>query len=234
MLTFIRTGESIHWKPVKARIRIYSFVSAIIARRPASEFLAALGMVKAISWDGWTDGPVYEKWAMFCRTQVYKQEGNSCTWQPWDRTQTHASQARLSPHDPSHSPWSIPHSRPSLFEIQPAGRTLAQNNRNCGEISVPLGLSLVDYCGASKSDEAPRRAGTLLCTAEFSLFSIALASSRNGLTFLRSFQFHCTLMPIARGTRCHGSTPLTYRLLACYRPWTFIYDVRRIRCGTLG
>lgn len=99
--TFIKAGESIHWKLVKARIRIYSFVSAIIARRPASEFLAALGMVKATSWDGWTDR--YEKWAMFYKTQVYKQEGNSCTWQPGDGTRTHASQARLSPHDPAHS-----------------------------------------------------------------------------------------------------------------------------------
>lgn len=46
----------------------------------------------------------HEEWAMFCRKQVYKQEGKGCTWQPRDRTETHASQARLSlsPHGPTH------------------------------------------------------------------------------------------------------------------------------------
>jgi len=31
---------------------------------------------------------------------------------------------------------------------------------------------------------------------------------------LRPFQSHCTLMPIARGTRCHAGIPLTYRSLS--------------------
>lgn len=43
-------------------------------------------------------------------------------------------------------------------------------------------------------------------------------------------------MRIARGTRCHGSrlplpldVSLVVRSFARYRPWTFIYDARRIR-----
>lgn len=53
MSTFIKAGESIDRKLVKARIRIYSFVSAIIAR-PASEFLAALSEWSRLQAD--TDG----------------------------------------------------------------------------------------------------------------------------------------------------------------------------------
>lgn len=60
--------------------------------------------LRRLDWSGLqAETNRYEKWAMFYKTQVYKQEGNSCTWQPGDGTRTHASQARLSPHDPTHS-----------------------------------------------------------------------------------------------------------------------------------
>lgn len=75
--------------------------------------------------------------------------------------------------------------RPSL-RILPAGRALAQNNRNCGEISILLPVPrspssrplsgnaiLADHCGASRSNDAPHRCGTLLCVVEFSLLCFA-------------------------------------------------------------
>lgn len=104
---------------------------------------------------------------------------------------------------PSHSPRSIPHSRPSLFANQPARHALAQNNRNCGEISVPHGSTIV----------APREATRLLIEVErhcvsLSFRSFGSLSHHPGMVWLlRPFQSHCTLIPIARGTRCHDSIP---------------------------
>lgn len=136
-------------------------------------------MVKATNK---TDGRA-RRMSDVCRTQVYEQEGNGCTWQPRDRTQTHASQGVV-PLSLSHSRFlsislslyavrpiplsarSIPYSRPSLFEIQPAGRALAQNNRNCGEISVPPGPSLWTIV-------APRRATKLLDEAEHRILCVS-------------------------------------------------------------
>lgn len=145
-------------------------------------------MVKATSWDGWT-GPVRRNERCFVGRRYTSRNGTVAPGNP-------EIEPELTPYRRvSHrtirpiplSPRSIPHSRPSLFENQPAGRILAQNNRNCGEINVPPGLSLVDHCGALKSDKAPRRAGTLLYVAEFSLLSIALASSRGWFDFSAFF-----------------------------------------------
>lgn len=224
------------------------------------------GLVKATR-PGRTSG--HRECAVFYRRRRYtKLEGKGCTWQHTHRRDeekplTHASQARPFPRGPAHpTPFfslslslrSIPAGRPSL-RIRPAGRALAQNNRNCGEISVPFGPSLWTIVAFSRSRSrgcsAEAEHAIVRNIAEFSasLGSRSLPHIARGW-FDFSAPFSISLHFNANRTRhqvsrcCSTfaffpSSPLSLwryraRRSARYRPWTFIYDARRIRYGTLG
>jgi len=183
---------------------------------------------------------------MFCRKQVYtsRKEKVAPGNLKIEPKLTPSRRISLSLHTVRPIPLSTVHFLQPA--VRPSLRTslLAMHSPKITEIVEKSAFPMDCPCGLLWRLEKQRRFLVKIeryCVSSNFRFFGSFSHCPRVVWLLRPFQSHCTLMPIAWGTRCHDSIPwciprLFAWSLVCsrYRSWTFIYDARRIRCGTLG